>query len=142
MQNPTEFPAPQEGFVVTQMLIVEDVDRSADFYVNVMGATEIMRIPDGPAILGLANTWLIINVGGGPTEDKPTVTLAPPDDPDRVDSFMNIRVADAQAIYEEWSAAGAEFLTPPIGKSGELRCYVRDPDGYLIEIGQSTGEFD
>jgi len=23
----------------------------------------------------LANSWLILNVGGGPTDDKPTVTL-------------------------------------------------------------------
>ena len=139
MKNPDDFPAPTEGFVVTQMLIVEDIDRSVDFYVHSLGASEITRIPDGPAILGFANTWIIINVGGGPTEDKPTVVLAPPDDPDRVDSFMNIRVADIKAIYDEWSAAGAEFLTPPQDRGGEIRCYVRDPDGYLIEIGQATG---
>ena len=140
--NRQDFPAPTEGFVVTHTLIVEDIDRSADFYVNVFGATEVMRIPDGPAILGFANTWIIINVGGGPTEDKPTVVLAPPDDPARVDGFMNIRVADINAIYEDWSAAGAPFLTPPQDRGGEIRCYVRDPDGYLIEIGQSTGVLD
>ena len=67
--NRQDFPAPTEGFVVTHTLIVEDIDRSADFYVNVLGATEVMRIPDGPAILGFANTWIIINVGGGPTEE-------------------------------------------------------------------------
>ena len=140
MDNPTEFPAPDEGFVITTMLIVEDVDRSADFYINVMGATEIMRMEGGPAILGLANTWLIINVGGGPTDDKPTVTLAPPEDPDRASSVMNVRVADIDAVYEKWSAAGAEFLTPPQHRGPEARCYVRDPDGYLIEVGMSTGE--
>lgn len=137
--NQQDLPAPSEGFVVTQMLIVEDVDRSAGFYVNVLGATELMRIPDGPAILGFANTWIIINVGGGPTEDKPTVHLAPPSDRDRVDSFMNIRVADILAIYEEWSSRGAEFLTPPQDRGAEIRCYLRDPDGYLIEVGQATG---
>ena len=140
--NRQDFPAPTEGFVVTHMLIVEDVDRSVDFYVDVLGASELMRVPDGPAILGFANTWIIINVGGGPTEDKPTVVLAPPDNPDRVDSFMNIRVADIEAIYEEWSTAGAAFLTPPQDRGGEIRCYVRDPDGYLIEVGQSTGALD
>ena len=137
--NQQDFPAPTEGFVVTHMLIVDDVDRSVDFYVNALGATDLMRVPDGPAILGFANTWIIVNVGGGPTEDKPTVVLAPPDDPDRIDSFMNIRVADIQAIYKEWSAAGAVFLTPPQDRGGEIRCYIRDPDGYLIEVGQSTG---
>ena len=135
----TDFPAPSEGFVVTHMLIVENISRSVDFYVNTLGATEIMRIPDGPAILGFANTWIIINVGGGPTEDKPTVHLAPPSDPDQIDSFMNIRVADIHAIHEEWSSRGAEFLTPPQDRGAEIRCYTRDPDGYLIEIGQATG---
>lgn len=140
--NQQDFPAPTEGFVVTQMLIVADVDRSVDFYVNALGATELIRIPDGPAILGFANTWLVINVGGGPTEDKPTVVVAPPDDPDRVSSFMNIRVADIDAIYQEWSAAGATFLTPPQDRGAEIRCYVRDPDGHLIEVGQATGAFE
>ncbi len=140
--NRQDFPAPTEGFVVTHMLIVGDIDRSVDFYVGALGASELMRIPDGPAILGFANTWIIINVGGGPTEDKPTVVLAPPDDPDRIDSVMNIRVADINAIYESWSAAGAEFLTPPQDRGGEIRCYVRDPDGYLIEVGQTTGVLD
>ena len=140
--NQQDFPAPTEGFVVTHTLIVEDVDRSVDFYVNVLGASDVMRIPDGPAILGFSNTWIIINVGGGPTEDKPTVVLTPPDDPDRVDSFMNIRVADIKAVYDEWTAAGAEFLTPPQDRGGEIRCYLRDPDGYLIEVGQATGALD
>jgi catechol 2,3-dioxygenase-like lactoylglutathione lyase family enzyme len=140
--NQQDFPAPSEGFVVTHMLIVEDIDRSVDFYVGSLGASQIARIPDGPAILGFANTWIIINVGGGPTEDKPTVVLAPPNDPDRIDSFMNIRVADINGIYDEWSAAGAQFLTPPQDRGAEIRCYVRDPDGYLIEIGQATGSLD
>ena len=74
--------------------------------------------------------------------DKPTVVLAPPEDPDRIDSFMNIRVADINAIYDEWKAAGAHFLTPPQDRGGEIRCYVRDPDGYLIEVGQATGSLD
>ena len=86
----------------------------------------------------IANTWLIVNVGGGPTPDKPTVTLSVPADPDKVSSFMNIRVADIQTCYELWKSRGAEFLTKPIAKYGEIRCYIRDPDGYIIEVGQST----
>jgi hypothetical protein len=53
-----------------------------------------------PGHIQIANTWLIVNVGGGPTPDKPTVTLSVPADPDSVSSFMNIRVADIQACYE------------------------------------------
>jgi len=92
-----------------------------------------------PSIVALANGWIIINVGGGPTDDKPTVTLETPPDPDRTSSFLNIRVADIQAIYDEWSSRGAEFLTPPKDHQSEIRCYIRDPDGHLIEVGQTTG---
>jgi catechol 2,3-dioxygenase-like lactoylglutathione lyase family enzyme len=91
-----------------------------------------------PSIVALANGWVTINVGGGPTDDKPTVTLATPDDPDRVNSFLDIRVADIDFTYRQWSARGAEFLTPPMDSGIELRCYMRDPDGHLIEVAQTT----
>ena len=89
-----------------------------------------------PGYIQIANTWLIVNVGGGPTPDKPSVTLSVPADPDSVNSFMNIRVADIQACYELWRSRGAEFITEPMDKYGETRCYIRDPDGYIIEVGQ------
>jgi Glyoxalase/Bleomycin resistance protein/Dioxygenase superfamily len=78
---------------------------------------------------------------GGPTPDKPSVTLSVPANPDSVNSFMNIRVADIQACYELWRSRGAEFITEPKDKYGETRCYIRDPDGYIIEVGQSKPEF-
>jgi catechol 2,3-dioxygenase-like lactoylglutathione lyase family enzyme len=131
-----EFPAPSEGFVLTQFIVSADVPRSAAFYRDVLGGEVVM---DGePTILQVANSWVIINVGGGPTEDKPEVVLDVPDDPNRVSAFLNIRVADIQARYEEWGAKGAEFLTPPQDRGAEIRCYMRDPDGHLIEVGQST----
>jgi hypothetical protein len=89
----------------------------------------------------LANTWLIVNVGGGPTADKPTISLSVLADRNKVSSFMNIRVADIQACYELWKARGAEFITEPKDKYGETRCYIRDPDGYIIEVGQSKQDF-
>lgn len=131
-----ELPAPTEGFVLTHFIVAEDVERSARFYTDVLGGELVMK--GEPSIVALANSWVIINVGGGPTEDKPTVTLEAPSDPDRVSAFMNIRVADIEAIYGDWSAKGAEFLTPPQQRATEIRCYVRDPDGHLIEVGQTT----
>jgi predicted enzyme related to lactoylglutathione lyase len=131
---------PREGFVVTHFITVADIDRSADFYAKVFGG-RILSSGDSKGASGhiqIANTWLIVNVGGGPTPDKPTVTLSVPADPDSVSSFLNIRVADIQASYELWKSRGAEFLTPPIPKYGETRCYIRDPDGYIIEVGQSS----
>jgi catechol 2,3-dioxygenase-like lactoylglutathione lyase family enzyme len=130
-----EFPAPNEGIAVTHFIVSDDVERSRRFYTEVLGGETVGS--GEPSFVALANSWIIINVGGGPTDDKPTVTLETPSDPDRVSSFLNIRVADIQAVYEEWSARGAEFLTPPKEHETEFRCYIRDPDGHLIEVGQT-----
>jgi catechol 2,3-dioxygenase-like lactoylglutathione lyase family enzyme len=133
-----ELPAPREGIVLTHFVVSDDVERSRRFYTEVLGGETVLA--GEPSIIALANGWIIINVGGGPTEDKPTVTLETPPDPDRVSSFLNIRVADIHAVYEEWSARGATFLTPPIDRGREIRCYMRDPDGHLIEVGQLIGD--
>jgi predicted enzyme related to lactoylglutathione lyase len=132
--------APREGFTVSLFITVADIERSARFYEKVFGG-RILSLGDSKGASGhiqIANTWLIVNVGGGPTPDKPSITLSAPADPDRVSSFLNIRVADIHACYELWKSRGAEFITPPIPKYGEIRCYIRDPDGYIIEVGQST----
>ncbi len=131
-----EFPAPEEGIALTHFIVSDDVERSRRFYTEVLGGETVWE--GEPSIVALANGWIIINVGGGPTDDKPTVTLETPPDPDRVSSFLNIRVADIQAVYDEWSGRGAEFLTPPKEHEAEIRCYIRDPDGHLIEVGQAT----
>ena len=136
-QKSYEMP-PREGISIAHFLTVADIERSARYYEKVFGA-RILSLGDGnaPGYLQLANIWMIVNVGGGPTPDKPTVTLSVPD-PDHISSFMNFRVADIQACYELWKSRGAEFITEPIPKYGESRCYIRDPDGYIIEVGQST----
>jgi predicted enzyme related to lactoylglutathione lyase len=131
---------PREGFTVTHFITVADIARSARFYEKVFGA-RILSLGDSKGASGhiqIANTWLIVNVGGGPTPDKPSITLSVPDNPDKVSSFLNIRVADIQACYELWKSRGAEFITEPLEKYGETRCYIRDPDGYIIEVGQNN----
>jgi catechol 2,3-dioxygenase-like lactoylglutathione lyase family enzyme len=131
-----ELPLPSEGIALTHFIVSEDVDRSRRFYTEVLGGEAVLE--GEPTIVALANGWITINVGGGPTDDKPTVTLDVPRDPNSVSAFLNIRVADIQAVYEDWKARGAEFLTPPIQRESEIRCYMRDPDGHLIEVGQTT----
>jgi catechol 2,3-dioxygenase-like lactoylglutathione lyase family enzyme len=135
-----DFPAPSEGIVATHFIVSSDVDASRDFYERVLGGKTVMT--DGVTVVKLANTWIIINVGGGPTDDKPNVILDVPADPNQVSAFLNLRVADIQHVYDEWSAKGATFLTPPIDRGREIRCFMRDPDGHLIEVGQTTGAFD
>jgi predicted enzyme related to lactoylglutathione lyase len=131
-----DFPEPRTGFVVTHFLVVSDQDRSREYYQSVFEA-EVLQERD-PVVLKLANSWLILNVGGGPTDDKPMVTLTTPQDPDQTSAFINLRVADIEAVYAQWSARGAEFLTEPKQHRTEIRAYIRDPDGHLIEVGQTT----
>jgi catechol 2,3-dioxygenase-like lactoylglutathione lyase family enzyme len=131
-----DLPVPEQGILLTHFIVSDDVERSRRFYTEVLGG-ETVRAGE-PTFVALANSWIIINVGGGPTDDKPTVTLETPKDPHRASSFLNIRVADIEAVYTEWSARGAEFLTEPKQHASEIRCYIRDPDGHLIEVGQTT----
>jgi catechol 2,3-dioxygenase-like lactoylglutathione lyase family enzyme len=135
-----EFPAPNEGIALTHFIVSRDVARSRRFYTEVLGGEAVL---EGEfSIVALANGWITISVGGGPTDDKPAVTLEPPSDLGHASSFLNIRVADIGAVYEQWSARGAEFLTPPIDRGEEIRCYMRDPDGHLIEVGQVVGRVE
>jgi len=132
-----KLPAPTEGIAITYFIVSRDIERSRRFYVDVLGGETVFQ--GDPTIVALANGWVTISVGGGPTPDKPDVTLEAPVDLNRVSGFLNIRVADIHAVYEQWAARGATFLTPPIDRGSEIRCYMRDPDGHLIEVGQLVG---
>src|SRR5579862_746149 len=131
---------PKDGISVAHFLTVADIERSLRFYETVFGSRILSRgdSKGAPGYLQIANTWLIVNVGGGPTPDKPSVTLGVPADPDTVSSYLSIRVSDIQTCYELWMKRGAEFITGPIARYGEIRWYIRDPDGYIIEVAQST----
>ena len=118
---------------MTHLLIVANQNRSREFYRKVLGA-ELIRERD-PVVLRLSNSWLIINTGGGPTDDKPDVIAAPPQSSYVLTSALNIRVADVNAIYYEWKARGAEFLTEPKDHGKEIRCYIRDPHGQRARLG-------
>ena len=131
-----DFPAPAEGFVITHVLVVADPDRSREFYRELLGGQVLLE--RDPVIIKVANTWLTLVTGGGPTDDKPGVILSPPADPARSSGFINVRTADIARLYREWSAQGAEFLTEPKDHGPEIRAYLRDPDGHLIEVGQLT----
>ena len=138
--NPDDFPAPKEGFVITHVLVVADPDRSREFYQSLLGGQVLLE--RDPVIIKVANTWLTLVTGGGPTDDKPGVSLSTPADHSRSSGFLNIRVANIAQFYKESSAKGAEFLTEPRDHGREIRAYLRDPDGHLIEVGQATGLLD
>jgi lactoylglutathione lyase len=129
-------PSAELRFVVTNTLIVRDIQRSVAFYCDVLGATVLRQ--GQPTFLRMGNIWLTINDGGGPTDDKPEVVASPPHDPNVLSIFLNLRVTDIRRYYDLWSSRGAKFITEPKVHPTELRCYMRDPDGYLIEVGQNN----
>jgi catechol 2,3-dioxygenase-like lactoylglutathione lyase family enzyme len=82
----TEYPPPPEGIVLTHFIVSDDVERSRRFYTEVLGGR--VAFPGDPVNIALANSWIVINTGGGPTDDKPTVILETPRDPDRSAAFL------------------------------------------------------
>ena len=135
-QFPGGFPHPKDGVVVTLLLIVSDQERSRDFYERVMGGQVVRE--RNPLMVRLHNIWLMLNTGGPPTPDKPTITCAPPRDPSTLSVALNLRVSDFEAAVAEYKARGATLLAPPVDWPHERRCYLQDPDGYIVEIGEFT----
>ena len=127
---------PTDGVEVTLLLVVADVDRSRDWYRDVLGASLYREYGGSSAVLQFRGTWLLLVTGGDPTRDKPTVAFAPPADPDRADHEITLRVPDCNAAYETLRDRGAEFLTPPVEYEHEIRAFFRDPDGHLLEISE------
>jgi catechol 2,3-dioxygenase-like lactoylglutathione lyase family enzyme len=131
-------PFPAGEAEVTQLLVVRDVPRAKAFYVDVLGAELYREYGGDSAVVRFLGLWILLVTGGPPTEGKPTVTFAPPADPDRVDHQLTIRVPDCRAAYETLKERGARFLAPPVDRGGEIRCFLRDPDGHLIEMSELT----
>ena len=127
-----------EAKALTHMLVVADATVSRDWYLNVLDASVYGEYGGTSVVLDLLGNWLLLVTGGEPSPEKPTVTLTVPDDPDRVSSQIIFRVDDCEHTYKLLSGRGAEFLTPPIDRSGEIRAFFRDPDGHLFEISQLT----
>ena len=89
-------------------MTVADPKRSAEFYLRIFGGKTVRS--GEPTIIQIANSWLVFNIGGGPTDDKPAVTLRVPQNLSEVSSFMIIRVADIWTYYEEWKKRGLNSL--------------------------------
>lgn len=127
-----------EARALTHMLVVTDAQASRDWYVDVLDASVYSEYGGTSVVLDLMGSWLLLVTGGGPSPDKPTVSLAPPDDPDRVSAQIVFRVDDCRRTYALLSERGAGFLTAPVDRGGEIRAFFRDPDGHLFEISQLT----
>jgi catechol 2,3-dioxygenase-like lactoylglutathione lyase family enzyme len=135
MEKASTFPT--AGVELRYLLVVSNYARSLAFYRDVLGATMVREISEVLCLLSFGGAEILLTVGGGPTQDKPTVTFAPLSDPETVSSELNIRVPDCVAAYEVLRSRGAQFLTPPVDWGYEVRAFLRDPDGHLIELTQS-----
>ncbi|HEY3262670.1 MAG TPA: VOC family protein [Pseudonocardiaceae bacterium] len=129
---------PDDEVVATQILVVSDLERSRAWWVDVLGATPYRHYGGTSLVLSFAGIWILLVTGGPPTPDKPTVTFGPPDNLERVSHAMTLRVADCRAVHASLSARGATFLTPPHDWGAEIRAFLRDPDGHLLEISQTS----
>ncbi|MEM9653179.1 MAG: VOC family protein [Actinomycetota bacterium] len=127
-----------EASALTHLLVVADATASRDWYVDVLDASVYGEYGGTSVVLDLLGNWLLLVTGSEPTPDKPTVTFSTPDDPDRASAEIIFRVEDCQQTYELLSRRGAEFLTAPLDRGGEIRAFFRDPDGHLFEISQLT----
>lgn len=135
---PNEFPG--DGVELTHILVVSEMDRSRSFYEHVLGATIYREYGGTSCVLKFQGSWLLLVTPGGPTEDKPGVVFEPPTHPNSVNHAMTIRVPDCKRAYETLLARGADFITPPYDRGGEIRCFFRDPDGHLFEISEAVSE--
>lgn len=136
MDDPGDFPV--DGVELTQLLVVGNLDRSRKFYQEILGARLFREYGGTSVVLNFQGNWILLVTGGGPTEDKPGVTFAPPTDPHSISQQMTLRVPDCHRAYEILKDRGAVFLTPPFDREGEIRCFFRDPDGRLLEISELT----
>jgi len=105
---------PTAGVELKYLLVVSDYACSLAFYRDVLGATIVREISDVLCLLSFGGGEIMLTVGGGPTQDKPTVTFASPTDANRVTSALVIRVPDCSAAYEALRSRGTTLLrTPP-----------------------------
>jgi catechol 2,3-dioxygenase-like lactoylglutathione lyase family enzyme len=119
---------------VDTMLCVRELARSVAFYGDVLGF-EVRWRWDHIAALELAGHRVYLFLESPPTEDKPAVRLEPQAEPARGNVVLVLRVDDCEVSHQQLRERGARFLTAPSTPPwGGRRCFLHDPDGYLVEL--------
>jgi catechol 2,3-dioxygenase-like lactoylglutathione lyase family enzyme len=118
------------------ILAVGDVERSVAFYSEQLGFTVEALYDDPPyATLACAGARVSLAEQGHAADDRPGVTMSAPADPSSLQVVLVLEMSGVQEAYSELSAAGLHFLAEPYSPPwGGHRCFVVDPDGYLIEL--------
>jgi len=126
--------------LVSRFTVVRDYAKSRDFYLSLGGEAVVDVESMKFGCFSFANTWVGLCGAGGPTDDKPGISLAPCEpDEKKFASWLVVRTPDVTKKHAELKAKGVEFLTDPIKLSNgvEERCYMKDPNGNIVELGQN-----
>lgn len=129
---------PDAGAAVEPLLAVADLGRSLEFWQDQLGGAPLLRW-DGYALLRLGAGRLHLAVTGDPPEDR-AVRLVPPRGRGEATGEVVLRVADCAAVVDRLEQRGVRFLGPPATPAwgGEVRAFLHDPDGHLVEISSTT----
>jgi len=130
---------PFKNAALTTILVVSNLQKSKNFYLDVLGAELYREYGGNSVVLSFLDNWLLLVTKGEPTEDKPETSFVSPENPNRVSHSFTIRVEDCTKSYKILKERGAEFITPPYDWGTEIRCFFRDPDGHLFEISEYKG---
>lgn len=132
----TQSTDPFENSALTTILVVSDMEHSKAFYVDALGAKIFRSYGGDSLVLEFLGNWILLVTAGGPTMDKPNTHFIPPKNRDDVSHSFTIRVNDCQKSYEILKSRGIDFITPPMSRGAETRCFFHDPDGHLFEISE------
>lgn len=113
------------------ILVVDDLDRALDFWTGTLGLTlgrrdqrTYAQLETGDTRIGFLSTDAMAQILGDARRDG-----------DRFE--VGFKVDDVDAAYAELLADGAVGVVPPTDRSwGQRTAYLRDPDGYLVELAQ------
>ena len=127
---------PFAGSELTTILVVSDLAQSVTFYSEILGAKKFREYGGTSVVYKFLNNWILLVTPGGPTVDKPKVHYRPMRNENEVSHSFTIRVKDCKKSYDILKKRGAQFLSPPVSRGKEVRCFFRDPDGNLFEISE------
>lgn len=127
---------PFEGSEISTILVVSDINKSKEFYIDGLGATIFREYGGTSMVIEFLGHWLVLVTSGEPSADKPTTSFLPPENLDSVSHSFTIRVKDCHRSYSILLEKGIDFITPPYDWGAEIRCFFRDPDGHLFEISE------
>jgi len=127
------------GRFLHTMLRVGDLQRSVDFYSKAFGMNEIRRrdVPNGKYTLSF--------VGYGEEEDNTLIELTYNYGVEKYEmggafGHLAVGVPDVAAACDQAAAAGGTITRPagPVQHGTTIIAFVKDPDGYLIELVERT----